>query len=211
MTTPHNPNSNAKAERAIGIIMTLARSIMIDAGLPRYFAGEAIHTAALLHNVLPKRSNPSQQPPYTMFWNTELDVNTLRVVGSRARWNPPSGDFSLQSGHLSLIQRDNRARRRRKIPSRLVEEDSAEEDSAEEDSKESAVTTTPKKRRRYPGWLTAEESLRENTPEEHARLFPTNDERQNRGRRRRPDTRNVFQNLGPSSSRSYRASSSLKT
>ena len=51
-------HENPVAERAIGVLFSMARTMLIDSSLPPEFWGEAIMTAAHIRNRMPCSSNP---------------------------------------------------------------------------------------------------------------------------------------------------------
>jgi hypothetical protein len=83
MTTPGTPESNGVAERLGGIITQKARAMLLDAGLPPTFAGEAINTATYLHN-LTIAGKGKQNCPAELFYGRAIQINHLRAFGSLA-------------------------------------------------------------------------------------------------------------------------------
>jgi len=54
-TVPYTPEQNGVAERKNRTLCESARSMLFDANLPKKYWGEAIMTAAYLHNRLPTK------------------------------------------------------------------------------------------------------------------------------------------------------------
>ena len=52
-TAPYNPHQNGLVERSIGLVCTMARTMLLDSGLPLYLWPEAILMAVEILNTLP--------------------------------------------------------------------------------------------------------------------------------------------------------------
>ena len=81
-TTPYSPQQNGVAERKNRSSTEMATCLLIDAGLPKRFWGEAVLTATYLQNRLPSRS--ISKTPYELWWGKKPDLQHLRVFGSEA-------------------------------------------------------------------------------------------------------------------------------
>ena len=60
-STPYVSHHNGKAERAIGVIKRMARTMLVQSGLPRSYWGEAVLYATHILNRLPRKGVP---PPF---------------------------------------------------------------------------------------------------------------------------------------------------
>lgn len=81
-TTPYSPQQNGVAERKNRSSTEMATCLLLDAGLPKRFWGEAVLTATYLQNRLPSRS--ISKTPYELWWGRKPDLKHLRVFGSEA-------------------------------------------------------------------------------------------------------------------------------
>lgn len=81
-TTPYSPQQNGVAERKNRSSTEMATCLLINAGLPKRFWGEAVLTATYLQNRQPSRS--ISKTPYELWWGKEPDLQHLRVFGSEA-------------------------------------------------------------------------------------------------------------------------------
>ena len=61
-STPYTSHFNGKAERGIGVVKEMARSMLFQSGLPRRFWGEAVIYAAQVLNRMPRKGTPG---PFT--------------------------------------------------------------------------------------------------------------------------------------------------
>ena len=83
-TTTDHPRSNGAAERANGVVTTMARCLLIAANLPPVFFGEALNAAVyLLNRCYSARSGPDHTP---VEWIRKKPVfnSELRAYGSHA-------------------------------------------------------------------------------------------------------------------------------
>lgn len=76
------PQSNGIAERANKTLIYMARTILIDAGLPSEFWAEAVWTSAYIHNVTPTKKK--DKVPLEMWSGRRPSVKHLRVFGCKA-------------------------------------------------------------------------------------------------------------------------------
>ena len=98
ISPPRTPEANGLSERHGGLINQMARTIMIDSGLPGYLWPCAVKLSAQIRNRLPpKEGDPKKTPAflYRTFYNLpnpndSLDV--LRVFGCRAYVHIPAED-----------------------------------------------------------------------------------------------------------------------
>lgn len=81
-TTPYSPKQNGVAERKNRSLTEMTTCILIDAGLPKCYWGEAMLTATYLQNRLPSRS--LQKIPYELWWERKPELGHIRVFGSEA-------------------------------------------------------------------------------------------------------------------------------
>ena len=77
-------HQNGVAEVAIRKLFAVARTMLVDASLPPKFWGEAIMTAAHVHNRMPCRSNPDNASPFEIRHGLLPDLRHLRPFGITA-------------------------------------------------------------------------------------------------------------------------------
>ena len=83
ISPPYTPTQNGRAERANRTIMENARCILQDSKLGNEFWGQAVLTAAHIHNHLPSRSHNDMYP--LGYWTGKPPaVGHLRIFGSTA-------------------------------------------------------------------------------------------------------------------------------
>ena len=75
---------NPVAERALGVIFAMARTMLVDACLPASFWGEAILTAVHVRNRMPCTSNSSSASPYEVRFGRRPDLSYFRPFGVTA-------------------------------------------------------------------------------------------------------------------------------
>ena len=71
---------NGLAERYVGLVTSVARTLRVTADLPKRAWGEMVTTAAYLLNVRPGHNGHS---PYELLHGKAPDTSRLRVVGAR--------------------------------------------------------------------------------------------------------------------------------
>lgn len=81
-TTPYTPQQNGVAERKNRALQEMANCLLLDAGLPKRYWGEAVMTAVHLQNRLPTRA--VQRTPYELWTGQKPDFKQLRVFGCEA-------------------------------------------------------------------------------------------------------------------------------
>ena len=82
ISPPYSPAQNGRAERANRTIMENARCILEDSKLGKEFWGQAVLTAAHIHNHLPSHSHNDMAP--LEYWTGKVPgVGHLRIFGSR--------------------------------------------------------------------------------------------------------------------------------
>ena len=96
LTCVGTSHQNGVAERSIGIIFAIARTIMIDAALPPTFWGEAVITAAYVRNRLPTSANPENRSPFEIRFGRRPDLRHLRPFGITA--------FVRIQSHITKVQ-----------------------------------------------------------------------------------------------------------
>jgi len=81
ISPPYSPAQNGRAERANGTIMENTRCILEDSKLGKEFWGQAVLTAAHVHNHIPSRSQNNMAP--LKYWNGKPPgIGHLRIFGS---------------------------------------------------------------------------------------------------------------------------------
>ena len=80
VTTPHTSQQNGVAERRIGVLATIARSLLHWAHLPQYWWGHAILWANHLHNI---RAVEHNKTLYEAFHGHAPSFENLRVFGCK--------------------------------------------------------------------------------------------------------------------------------
>lgn len=83
----YTPEQNGRAERKNRYLVEMARCLLLDAGLPHRFWGEAIRTASYLQNRLP--TNNTNKTPYELWNGKPPDISHLRVIGSKVYSHVP--------------------------------------------------------------------------------------------------------------------------
>ena len=76
-------SQNGLAERTIGVLFAMVRTLVADAKLPLAFWGEMLITANYLRNRLPTSANPNNASPYEMRYGKQPDLRNLRPIGVR--------------------------------------------------------------------------------------------------------------------------------
>ena len=79
-TVPHTPEQNGIAEVRFRILLGKARTLLIDADLPKQFWKEAVATVVYIQNRLPSRA--TKVTPHELWFGSVPDVSVLRVFGS---------------------------------------------------------------------------------------------------------------------------------
>ena len=93
LTVPKTPEQNGVAERLNRTLVEMARSMLIDARLPKTFWAEAVSTAVYLKNQSP--SKPLQDmTPYEAWFGRKPVANHLRVFGCDAYAHIPKDERS---------------------------------------------------------------------------------------------------------------------
>ena len=77
-------HQNPVAERALGVLFAMARTMLIDSSLPPQFWGEALMAAAHVRNRMPCSSNPNNASPFEMRFGKRPDLCHLRPFGVTA-------------------------------------------------------------------------------------------------------------------------------
>jgi transposase InsO family protein len=78
---PYTQHKNGVAERMIRTLNTKARAMLLDAGLPMTFWGEAIKTACYLHHRTPTSSLIDFKSPYKLLHGVKPRLHHLRRFG----------------------------------------------------------------------------------------------------------------------------------
>lgn len=79
-TTPYSPQQNGVAERANRYLMEMARTMLIDAGMPNQYWAESVLTACYLKNRTPSRTI-KMKSPYEVWYGSKPDLSNLHIFG----------------------------------------------------------------------------------------------------------------------------------
>ncbi|RDB21876.1 Retrovirus-related Pol polyprotein from transposon TNT 1-94 [Hypsizygus marmoreus] len=82
-TAPYSSSANGVAERGNRTVLDRGRSMMIDAGIPAHYWGEAMATAIYLMQFIPSSRHPGMTP-YEITLGKKPDISYLRPFGCRA-------------------------------------------------------------------------------------------------------------------------------
>jgi hypothetical protein len=82
LTVYYTPEQNRVAERLNCTLITMAKALLFNSGLPQKFWGEAVATANYLRNRLP--ISPAGKTPEEAFTREKLSIAHLRVFGCLA-------------------------------------------------------------------------------------------------------------------------------
>lgn len=85
-TVPYTPQLNGVAERMNRTILERIRCMLIDADLDQEFWAEALNTATVIMNLIPRESKLS---PNELWNNEKFDLKSLRVFGCKAMAHIP--------------------------------------------------------------------------------------------------------------------------
>ena len=80
LTIPHTPQQNGVAERMNRTLVEMGRSMMAHANVLKSYWGEAIATAAYIHNRVPTTALNSGKTPYEIWYKRKPDVSHFRVL-----------------------------------------------------------------------------------------------------------------------------------
>lgn len=81
LTAPHTPEQNGVSERGNRTVVTKARSLMLEAGMPIRFWYEACKTAVFLTNRTVSSSLSDHKTPYEVWFSRKPMLKHLRVWG----------------------------------------------------------------------------------------------------------------------------------
>ena len=84
LTCVGTSHQNGIAERGIGVIFAIARTMLTDASLPSPFWGEAVMTAVYVRNRLPCSANENNMSPFEARYGRRPDLRHLRPFGVTA-------------------------------------------------------------------------------------------------------------------------------
>ena len=84
LTCVDTSHQNAVAERAIGVLFAMARTMLVDSALPAHFWGEALMSAVHIKNRMPSSSNANGISPYEARFGRVPDISYLRPFGVTA-------------------------------------------------------------------------------------------------------------------------------
>jgi transposase InsO family protein len=81
-SVPYSPSQNGVAERKNRSIVEMAKCMLLDAGLPQQYWGEAVMTAVYLQNRLPTKS--TEKTPFELWHDEKPDLSHIRIFGCKA-------------------------------------------------------------------------------------------------------------------------------
>ena len=81
-TVPYNPQSNGKAERLNGTLISTATALLEDSKLSRKFWEDAVSTASYVYNRIPQ-VNIRNGIPYEKLYKRKVDLNNIRIFGCK--------------------------------------------------------------------------------------------------------------------------------
>lgn len=104
-SAPYCPQQNGTAERAVGVISNIARTLLVESKLPEYLWAEACKTAAYANNRLfgPKSDS---QTRFELFFGYKPDVSNMKIFGQSAvvRFEPESsGKFAPKGKVMRFV------------------------------------------------------------------------------------------------------------
>ena len=79
-STPYSSHLNGKAERGIGVIKEMARSMLFQSGLPRRFWGEAVVYAVQVLNRMPRKGVPGPYSCALSAWRGQVIDNPGKLL-----------------------------------------------------------------------------------------------------------------------------------
>lgn len=88
LTAAYSPQQNGVAERRNRSLQEMSSCMLLDAGLPRKYWGEAIMTSAYIQNRMPSRSVDTT--PYQKWFGEKPSVEHMKVFGSVAYVHIPN-------------------------------------------------------------------------------------------------------------------------
>ena len=81
-TVPDSPSQNGVAERYNLTLISMARALLLDAGLSEWFWPFAILTAVHLKNRVPHANLPSDKTPFELWYKYKPNLSHLRPFGA---------------------------------------------------------------------------------------------------------------------------------
>lgn len=95
----NTPEHNGVAEKAIQTIVGSARCMLIAAGLPPRFWGDACRMSTIISNAAPTKANENHAAPDTLWNDKPTDVSRLRTFGCKVLTKDydVKGKFSLRT------------------------------------------------------------------------------------------------------------------
>lgn len=84
-TCTETSHQNGKAERYVGVMFAMLRTLLYESRLPQQFWSEALCAAAYIHNRMPlsARAHKEQKSPYELRYGRPPDLSQLRPFGTR--------------------------------------------------------------------------------------------------------------------------------
>ena len=81
-TVSYKPQSNGRAERFNGTLITATKAMMNDTKLSNKFREDGVNTANYTHNIIPHKGN-KKRVPYEILIKSKVNYNNLHVFGCR--------------------------------------------------------------------------------------------------------------------------------
>lgn len=81
-TVPYNPQSNERAERLNGVLISIATALLQDSMLSRKFWEDAVTVASYIYNRIP-HSSIKNNIPYERLYKKKVDFNKIKVFGCK--------------------------------------------------------------------------------------------------------------------------------
>ena len=100
-TVPKTPQQNGVAERLNRTLVESARSMLLDANLPKRYWAEAISTAVYLKNRCPTKA-VQEMTPFEVWYGKKPSVDHLRVFGCDA-YKDERGKFDTKARRCILL------------------------------------------------------------------------------------------------------------
>lgn len=85
---PYNPQSNGRAERLNGVLISTATSLLEDSKLSRKYWEDTINVASYIYNKIPQ-SAINNNIPYEKLYKKKVNLNNVKVFGCKVMYLIP--------------------------------------------------------------------------------------------------------------------------